>query len=183
MIRKYSGLLGFCIGACLTVSGQMAETAQTAPSPASRVWTLKECIDYAIEHNIEVRQRVLEKRNQELNVNTAQYSRLPDLNAGLGQNFYFGRGPGRDGTYQDQSQSSSSLDINTRVPVFSGFRVHHQIQMEKLNLQAAIAELDRAKEDLSLNITSYFLQVLFNHELYRIAERTSPAESGTGRED
>lgn len=170
MIRKYSGLLGFCIGACLTVSGQMAETAQTPPSPASRVWTLKECIDYAIEHNIEVRQRVLEKRNQELNVNTAQYSRLPDLNAGLGQNFYFGRGPGRDGTYQDQSQSSSSLDINTRVPVFSGFRVHHQIQMEKLNLQAAIAELDRAKEDLSLNITSYFLQVLFNHELYRIAE-------------
>ena len=84
MIRKYSGLLGFCIGACLTVSGQMAETAQTAPSPASRVWTLKECIDYAIEHNIEVRQRVLEKRNQELNVNTAQYSRLPDVTADLG---------------------------------------------------------------------------------------------------
>ena len=104
MIRKYSGLLGFCIGACLTVSGQMAETAQTAPSPASRVWTLKECIDYAIEHNIEVRQRVLEKRNQELNVNTAQYSRLPDLKASLEQKFYFGRGPGRDGTYQDQGQ-------------------------------------------------------------------------------
>lgn len=170
MIRKYISLAGLLIWVCLTVSGQSAETGKTVHSQPSRAWTLKECIDYAIEHNIDIRQRVLEKRDQELSVSTAKFSRLPDLNAGVGQNFYFGRGPGRDGTYQDQSQSSSSLDVNTRVPVFSGFRIHHQIQLEKLNLQATIAELDRAKEDLALNITSYFLQVLFNNELFRIAE-------------
>lgn len=134
------------------------------------VWTLKQCIDYAIEHNINVRQRVLEMENQEVDLSTTKFSRLPDLNAGLGQNFYFGRGPGRDGTYQDQSQSSSSLNVSTNVALFSGFRINNQVKAKQFSLQAAVEELNRAKEDLSLNITSYFLQVLLNKELLKVAE-------------
>jgi len=127
------------------------------------VWTLKQCVEYAIEHNIDVRQRILEKMNQELNLNTSQYSRLPNLNASGSQNFYFGRGPGRDGTYQDQSQASSSLNVSANVPVFSGFRIHNDVKAKKMSLQAAVEELNRTKEDLSLNITSYYLQVLLKN--------------------
>lgn len=156
----------FCIGVGSIVRAQQETSLVTGSQEA---WTLKQCIEYAIEHNIDVRQRILEKQNQELNVHTARFSRLPDLNAGLGQNFYFGRGPGRDGTYQDQTQASSTLNVSTNVPVFSGFRIHNQIKAQKLDLQAAIEELNRAKEDLALNITSYFLQVLFDQELYGIA--------------
>ena len=137
---------------------------------APEVWTLKQCVEYAIEHNIDVRQRILEKMNQELNLNTSQYSRLPNLNANGSQNFYFGRGPGRDGTYQDQSQASSSLNVSANVPVFSGFRIHNDVKAKKMSLQAAVEELNRAKEDLSLNITSYYLQVLLNKELLTVAE-------------
>lgn len=133
-------------------------------------WTLKQCIEYAIEHNINVRQQVLEKENQELALTTSQYSRLPDLNANVGQDFYFGRGPGRDGTYQDQSQASSSLRVSASVPVFSGFRINNDVKAKKMNLQAALEELNRAKEDLSLNITSFYLKVLLCKELLSVAE-------------
>lgn len=136
---------------------------------AQKAWTLKECIDYATEHNIKVRQRILDHRNQEINVNTAQWSRLPDLNSSMGQNFYFGRGPGRDGIYQDQSQASSSFGVSTSVPVFDGLRILNQVRARKFDLQAAIEDLNKAKEDLALNITAYYLQVLFNKELERIA--------------
>lgn len=148
---------------CLAVVGII-------PVQAQEGWTLKQCIDYAVEHNINVRQQVLEKQNQELNVNTAQFSRLPDLNVGMGQNFYFGRGPGRDGTYQDQSQASSSLNVSTSIPVFSGLRIWNQVEVKKLDLQAAVEDLNKAKEDLALNVTSFYLQVLFNKELWLIAQ-------------
>lgn len=136
---------------------------------AQNAWTLKECIDYATEHNIDVRKRILEHRKQEINVNTAQWSRLPDLNSSMDQSFYFGRGPGRDGTYQDQSQASSSFGISTSVPVFNGLRIMNQVRARKFDLQAAIEDLNKAKEDLALNVTAYYLKVLLNKELERIA--------------
>lgn len=141
-----------------------------APSQAQEEWTLKQCIDYAIEHNIDVRRQVLEKQNRELNLNTTRWERLPDLSASMGQNFYFGRGPGRDGTYQDQTQASSSFGINTNIPVFSGLRIWNQVEVRKLDLQASIEDLDKAKEDLALNVTSFYLQILLNKELWMIAQ-------------
>lgn len=137
---------------------------------AQEPWSLKQCIDYATEHNINVRQQILKQKNQELEVNTTKWSRLPNLGAGAGQNFYFGRGPGRDGTYRDQSQSSSSLDISTSVSLFNGLRTWNQLNARKFDLEAAIEDLNKAKEDLALNITAYYLQVLFNKELRQIAE-------------
>jgi outer membrane protein len=141
--------------------------AQTQPP---QPWTLKQCIDYAVEHNIDVRRRVLEKQDQELNLNTSKNSRLPDLNANVGQDFYFGRGPGRDGVYQDETQSTSSVRVGANVSLFSGMRINNRIKANELNLQASVEDLNKAKEDLSLSITSYFLQVLFNQELLDIAK-------------
>lgn len=158
---------GLYITVLLVAEGMFAIGQDTL---SVKSWTLKECIEYAIGHNIDVRQRVLDKESQALELNTSRYSRLPNLNANVGQNFYFGRGPGRDGTYQDQSQSSSSLSVNANLPVFSGFRINNEIKVRQMNLQAAVEDLNRAKEDLSLNITSFYLQVLLNKELLGVAE-------------
>ena len=48
-------------------------------------WSLENCIHYAMENNIQIRQKQLEKENNEIKLNTARMSRLPDLNAGAGQ--------------------------------------------------------------------------------------------------
>lgn len=132
-------------------------------------WTLKQCIDYATQHNINVKQRELDSEAQKLRVNSAQMNRLPDLSASMGQNFYFGRGPSRDGTYTDQSQASGSVGISTSLPVFSGFRIWHDVAARKLDLQAAIEDLNKAKEDIAIHVTYYYLQVLFSRELADLA--------------
>ena len=132
-------------------------------------WTLEACIEYAMENNIGVKRYELAKENQEITVETTRFSRFPDLSANVGQTFYFGRTPDRDGIYQDQTGSNSSLGINTSVNLFSGFQVTNQLKADKLELLAAVEDLNRAREDLSLAVTGYYLQVLLSRELYEIA--------------
>lgn len=151
-----------CVG-CLTV-------LLAWPVTAREKWSLSRCIGYAIENNIEIRQRMLDRDQQEIALHTSRMSRLPDLNASLGQDFYFGRGPSRDGTYTDQSQASSSFRVGTNIPVFTGLRIPNEIAARKLDLKAAIEDLNRAKEDVALRVTSFYLQVLYNKELVRIGQ-------------
>jgi len=150
--------------ACLLLSSGVL-AAQTT----ERLWTLEECIQFGLNNNIAVKQYELAKENQQITVETARFSRLPDLSANVGQTFYFGRTPDRDGVYQDQTGSNSSLGINTSINLFSGFQVTNQIKAEKLELMAAVEDLNRAREDLSLAITGNYLQVLLSRELYQIA--------------
>ena len=137
----------------------------------TKKWTLEECINYAIEHNIDIRQRELNKQSAEIDVNTAKMSRLPDLNARAEQGWNFGRSNNTtSGVYENQNISNTNLGISSTTPLFTGFRISNEIEKSKLDLEAAIQNLEKAKEDLSLNIASLFLQVLFNKELFKVNE-------------
>ncbi len=137
----------------------------------TKKWTLEECINYAIKHNIDIRQRELNKQNVAIDVNTAKMSRLPDLNANAGQRWNFGRtNETSSGVYENQTNSNTSLSISSSTPLFTGFKIQNQIEQNKLQLEAAVQNLEKAKEDLSLNITSLFLQVLFNQEILKVSE-------------
>jgi len=133
-------------------------------------WTLQQCIDYAIEHNINVQQKTLMQESEEYNLRIAKYSMLPNLNADIGQSFDFGRSTNREGVIIDQNSASTSFSIGSSMPLFSGMRIYHQIKSGKSNLRAATADLSKAKDDLDLTITSAFLSILLNKELLRVAQ-------------
>ncbi len=137
---------------------------------AQTAWTLKQCIDYAIEHNITVQQLQINSENQEIRLNTARNSRLPNLNINLGENVSFGRGAGRDDRIVDNTQISTSMGASASVSVFQGMAIKHNIAGRTLDLKAALKDLDRAKEDVALNVASLYLQVLLNKELVKVAE-------------
>ncbi|MDR3326965.1 MAG: TolC family protein [Prevotellaceae bacterium] len=134
------------------------------------VWTLDKCIEYAQERNITIKQSELQQKSSQLDLQTARLSFLPDLNLGVGQDFAFGRATGSDNVIVSQSLASSSLSVYSSIPLFTGLRLVNQIQSNKLGLRAAIAELDKAKENLTLNIASFYLQILLNKELLAIAQ-------------
>ena len=138
---------------------------------AQERWTFEQCIAYAIEHNAQVKKAAIANKEYEIRLNTAQNSRLPDMNAMLGQNVYFGRGPSRDGTYKDNTQLSTTMNATANLTVFAAGRIKHDIQGRRFDLQAAMQDLQRAREDLSLNVTSMFLQVLFCKELIVVAQK------------
>lgn len=136
----------------------------------TKQWTLEECIRHAIEHNIELKQIEQELESKKIDLNTSQYSWLPNLNASVGQNFDFGRSPSKDGVIVDRNSANSLVQLSMNMPLFDGFNIANTVAARKLNLNAAIESLKKAKEDLSIGVASYFLQVLYNKEILTIAE-------------
>lgn len=132
-------------------------------------WTLEECINYAISHNIDLKQQEQQRSLSEVDLNTSKNSWLPDLNASVGQNFDFGRSPSKDGVIVDRNSSNSSAQLYLSMPLFDGFKIINDIAAKKLDLKAATETLNKAKEDLAINVASYFLQVLYTKELFNIA--------------
>lgn len=137
---------------------------QTAP------WSLEACIDYAYANNIQLKQKVEEQEARKVELHTSKHSWLPAVNANMGQSFQFGRSTSKSGVIVDQNASNTTFNINLDMPIFDGFKIPNDIAVRKLDLQAAIESLNKAKEDLAINIASYYLQVLYNKELQRVAQ-------------
>ncbi|MEG0498469.1 MAG: TolC family protein, partial [Alistipes sp.] len=149
----------------------LATLAAPCVAQSQKGWTLEQCIEQARQNNIAVQQRAIAAQDAEVQLSTARNSRLPDLNATLGSNIYFGRGPSRDGTYKDNTQLSGTLGVSTSIPIFQGMLINKQIKGSKLNLEAAMQDMERAKEDVAVNVMTLYLQVLFNKELVTVAEQ------------
>ena len=139
---------------------------------AQQRWTLRECIDYAIAHNVNILQAEISAKQSEVDANTAKWARLPNLNAGGNQSFNWGRtqtaikdeDTGDYTTkYVDTSSRGTNMSLTTSVPLFTGFELPNQYALSKLNLKAALADLQKAKEDLAINIASAYLQA-FVHQ-------------------
>lgn len=137
---------------------------------AQQAWTLKQCIDYALQRNIQVKQQSnqLEKLKIERKRLKAEY--LPDLKAGISQKFDFGRSLNRNNMYEDNNSQSSSFSLTTEMPVFTGFRLSGSIAKNKYDLLAAQENKTVIENDLALSITSCYFQILLNKEMCKIAE-------------
>ena len=142
-----------------------------------RQWSLRECCDYAVEHNIGIKQQQNQCRQQELQLSTSKNSRLPDLSASVNQNFSFGRGLTMDNTYTNTNTSNTSLSLGTSVPLFTGFQIPNQIKLDQLNLDAATADLEKAKDDIRMEVAKAYVQILYDMELADVAHRQIAIDS------
>jgi outer membrane protein len=146
---------------------QEPQTQESTP----QVWNLKTCIDYAIAHNLSIKQQEATRDQQAVELNTAQWSRLPNLNGSVGQSFNFGRALQSDNTYGNLNTRNTNFSLYTDIPLFTGMRLPHQTRLARLNLQAAMEDLNKAKDDIRLGVTQQYLQVLYTGELADIARR------------
>lgn len=158
-----------------TLSFILASLAASAQE--TREWTLRQCIDYALDNNITVKQQDVTRRQNEVQLSTAKNSRLPDLNASASQNWSFGRGLTSENTYSNQNTSSTSLSLGTTVPLFTGFRIPRTIELNKLNLEAATADLAKARDDISVQVAQAYVQILYDLELRDVAQRQIDIDS------
>lgn len=149
----------------------------TAGAQERRAWSLADCIGYALEHNITVKQRDITKQQRELDVNTAKNSRLPDLNATANQNWSFGRGLTSENTYSDTNTRNTSFGLSTSVPLFEGARIPRTKELSRLNLEAATADLDKARDDIRMQVAQAYVQILYDKELCYVAQRQIEIDS------
>lgn len=167
----------FFKGKGLVMSVSLFHLFTFSPLSAQQSWTLTQCCDYAVEHNIAVKQYENQCRQQELQVSTARNSRLPDLSASAGQNFSFGRGLTAQNTYTNTNTSSTSFSLGTSIPLFTGFQIPNQIKMSRLNLEAATQDLEKAKNDIRMQVAQAYVQILYDMEICDVAHRQISIDS------
>lgn len=163
----------FCALAPLAQAKGQQNNAPSTQKP----WTLKECINYAIDHSITVKQMQNTRAQQAIQLSTDKNSRLPDLNASASENISFGRGLTAQNTYENHTTSSTSFSIGTSVSLFDGNRITNNVKLSKLNLDAADADLDKARNDLSMNVAKAYIEVLNDMEQVDVARRQISIDS------
>lgn len=139
-------------------------------APAQRVMTLAQCIDYAVSHNVNVKRYANNVEQQKVQLSTARNSRLPDLTAGASQSFNFGRGLNSENAYVNRNTQSTGFNLQTSVPLLTGGRIPNEIAMSRLNLQAATADLEHARQSIALQIAAAYLQAVYAAEVVKVQE-------------
>lgn len=139
---------------------------------AQDVWTLEQCVNYAIEHNIQIKQKELSVKSSKANLTQSKLSLLPNLNGDASHGYNFGRSI--DPTSNDfisQQIQTNSFSLSSSLTIFDGFKRLNTIKESQYDLLANKADAEQTKNDILLNITSEYLQILLNQEQVVIAEQ------------
>ena len=138
---------------------------------AQKVWTLDECINYALEHNLDIRKTQLARQQAEYQLKTSQNAWLPTLSANAGEYLGFGQSPSYTGVYVSDNSSSASFGANVSLPLFQGLNLYNTTKADALNLQATEMDQEAAMLNLKLNVMAFYMQVLYGKEQVEIARR------------
>ena len=138
---------------------------------AQQIWSLEDCIDYALKNNISLKQSEL---NIELNKNEYFQSKmelLPSVNISNSFNNNRGRyiNPFTN-EFDEEVSSSLNLSYNSNFSLFSGFKNINQIKKAANESLKSIYDLESAQNDLISSIALSYLQILFNEELYQTSQ-------------
>ncbi len=134
-------------------------------------WTLKECVDYALEHNLSIKRASYTTDLRKEDITSSKGNMLPGVSASASQNFNFGSG--FDATSNSRvsiDRRSNSFGLNTSLTLFNGFSNKNGLLQSKVSYEASKLDLEKMKNDISLNIVNSYLNVLFNKENLKIAQ-------------
>ena len=135
----------------------------------AETWNLDQCVDYAIEHNITIKQRKVDVESAEVSVTSAKSGYLPNVSAGVSQSWSLGRGLTSENTYANRNTSSTSWNASMNISLFDGLATPRQVSYAKASLASALEQFEAAKEDVALNVITAYLQVLYNKELHEVS--------------
>ena len=145
---------------CCPVGGR----AQTA-----REWSLQECVSHALAHNLSIRQQEDNVQMQQIQLSTARNSRLPNLSGSVGESFSFGRALTSDNTYANRNTQNTNLSLGTSVPLITGGQLVHEVGVRRLGLEAAIADSERMRENVTLQVISSYLECAYQKDMAEVA--------------
>ena len=134
-------------------------------------WTLQECVSYAIDNNINIKQNKLNVEISQENLISAKGNFLPNLNASTSGNLNFGSG--FDPVSQDRVSTSTyggSFGLNSGITVFNGYRNLNTYKQAQLGVETSQLDLEKIQDDISLYVVNTYLNVLFAKENLNVAK-------------
>jgi len=131
-----------------------------------KIWSLEDCIKYAVDHNIQIKQQTLQTRMQKNALEQSKMNLLPTINGQASHDYSFGRALDQNTyTFYNQTVQSDYFYLGGRTTVFNGMQNLNTIQRNKYELLAGEQDLQKIMDNVSLNVALAYLQILLNKEL------------------
>ncbi|MBQ4388913.1 MAG: TolC family protein [Bacteroidales bacterium] len=137
----------------------------------SHPWNLQECIDWALENNLNVAASEVTLESRKVDDNTARMRWLPGASASVSENWNFGRGIGGNNTYERGNSSTTGFSVGANMTLFDGLATPRRMQLSRLNLEAATKDLEKARDDVRVKVAQAYVQILYNYEIHEVARR------------
>jgi outer membrane protein len=131
-----------------------------------KTWSLEECIIYAIDHNIQIKQQTIQTKVQKNSLDQAKLNLLPTINGQASHDYSFGRALDQNTyTFYNQTVLQDYFYLGGRTDLFNGLQNLNTIQKNKYELLAGEQDLQRIRDNVSLSVALAYLQILLNKEL------------------
>ncbi|WP_194349924.1 TolC family protein [Pontibacter beigongshangensis] len=154
----------------LLLCGATAGHAQSQ-SGKTDPWSLQEAIDYAVKNNLQGQQNRLNRDLTAVDLKQSKLGRLPSINAN--GNFNSNAGSFQDPvtfTLITQRAQTSNFQVGASVPLFMGFQQVNQIKQNAFDLQASEQEMLSVQNDISIQVVTSYLNILFADELIKTTD-------------
>lgn len=133
-------------------------------------WTLKECVEYAFEHNISIKNAALDVEDATTRESDAFGNFLPSFNSSMGHSWRIGRNDNPiTGILENQTNQFSNVGISSSVDIFRGLQNLNTLKRSRLNKIAMQYKIENIKDNISINVANSYMQVLFSRENLEIA--------------
>ena len=137
----------------------------------SKKWTLEECVGYAIQHNISIKQTELDTKIAAIDKKEAKGNFLPSLNSNTSHSWNIGLNQDiTTGFLRNQTTQFTSASTSVGLDIYNGLQNLNTLRKANLSIVAAKYQLLKMKEDVALNVANAFLQVLFNKENLKVQQ-------------
>ncbi len=131
----------------------------------SQAWTFQQCLDTALQRNISVNQSRLTNELNKVSLEQSRSNRIPSLSGSANEAVNFGKNVDpTTNQFVTQAYHSTNFGISSGLNLFNGLQNTNTIRQNRLNVQAGTYDIEKVKNDVILNITTGYLQVLFAYE-------------------
>ncbi len=132
-------------------------------------WDLRKCVDYAMKNNISVKQADVQARITALQYKQAQLYQYPTASFSTSAGPQFGRSiDPTTNVYTNTELLSQNYGLQGGVQIFNWGRVKNNVAAQEFNAKAALADIQKAANDVALNVATYYLQILAASEQVNI---------------
>ena len=144
----------------------------------NKEWTLRNCIDYALQNNIQIKLSQVGVKVNEASYEQSKAERIPTLNAGVGQSFTHQK-PLQGSSSTEASAFTGNYNLNSDVILYNGSKISNTIAQQELNVKSANLGVAINQDNIELAVTSAYLTVLYARESVNNALNTLSASEAT----
>jgi len=138
---------------------------------AQKKWTLEECIRYALDNNINIKREKVSAEQFKNDYNQSKFELLPDVNGSARHSYRSGKTFNYDvQEYVNEDYHYGQIQLNSGLTLFKGLENQNRIKMRNFNLKRQLENIKKAKYDVTMNVATYYLNILSNQEQKQIKE-------------